>query len=178
MSRIFLLVFLFHIHLVNAQSIKEFGYYNKLPIKPERTISFNTDEGSYMSVDVSPDGKTLVFDLLGDLYSIPITGGKAFQLTEGVALNLRPIWSPDGSKIAYVSDNAGDFTINVLDTKTKSNYILAEKTVSYTKNKVWWPDGNFVAFDKSIYGLAGGELPRVSRGRFSSLISFREKGGK
>jgi hypothetical protein len=38
-----------------------------LPIKPTRTISFTTDEGSYMNVDVSPDGYAILFDLLGDV---------------------------------------------------------------------------------------------------------------
>jgi hypothetical protein len=41
-----------------------------LPIVPERTLQFSTDEGAWMSLDVSPDGRTIVFDLLGDLYSL------------------------------------------------------------------------------------------------------------
>src|SRR5580658_9827974 len=84
-------------------------YSQGLPIKPARTISFTTDEGSYMNVDVSPDGKTLVFDLLGDLYTVPSTGGKATQLTRGIALHLRPVWSPDGQQIAYIGDSSGAF---------------------------------------------------------------------
>ena len=75
-----------------------------LPITPSRTISFRTTEGSYMNVNVSPDGRSIVFDLLGDLYSIPEKGGNATQLTRGLALNMRPVWSPDGSRIAYLSD--------------------------------------------------------------------------
>ena len=53
-----------------------------------------------MNIDVSPDGKTLAFDLLGDLYTVPATGGVATQLTRGVAFHFRPVWSPDGRKIA------------------------------------------------------------------------------
>ena len=56
-----------------------------LPIQPARTLRFSTDEGTWMSVDVSPDGRTIVFDLLGDLYALPITGGKATRLTSGMA---------------------------------------------------------------------------------------------
>jgi Tol biopolymer transport system component len=73
-----------------------FLFSQGLPIKPTRTISFTTDEGSYMDVDISPDGKTIVVDLLGDLYTVPVTGGNATQLTRGMALHIRPVWSPDG----------------------------------------------------------------------------------
>src|SRR5580700_5337211 len=88
------------VHLFLEQTVMCFC--QELPIKPARTISFTTDEGSYMNVDVSPDGKTLVFDLLGDLYTIPSTGGEAKQLTHGIALHLWPFWSPDGKKMAYI----------------------------------------------------------------------------
>jgi Tol biopolymer transport system component len=73
-----------------------FCFSQGLPIKPTRTISFTTDEGTYMDVDISPDGKTIVFDLLGDIYTVPATGGKATQLTIGLAYNRCPVWSPDG----------------------------------------------------------------------------------
>ena len=43
-------------------------------------LSFNTSEGSWLSIDVTPEGDTLVFDLLGDLYSLPIEGGQACLL--------------------------------------------------------------------------------------------------
>jgi hypothetical protein len=59
--------------------------YSQLPIKPERTISFTTDEGSYMDVDVSPDGKLILFDLLGEMFVMPVKGGNARQLTRGLA---------------------------------------------------------------------------------------------
>jgi len=56
-----------------------------------------------MNVDVSPDGKTLLFDLLGDLYTVPSTGGNATQLTRGIALHLRPVWSPDGKGLPILA---------------------------------------------------------------------------
>src|SRR5881394_2342784 len=75
-----------------------------LPLKPTRTMTFTTRTGHWMSVDVSPDGRTLVFDLLGDLYTMPITGGKATALTRGMGFDAQPRFSPDGKKIVYVSD--------------------------------------------------------------------------
>ena len=65
------------------------------PIKVGRHIMFTTTEGSYMDVDVSRDGKMLLFTILGDIYMMPATGGKAVQVTEGLAINTRPVWAPD-----------------------------------------------------------------------------------
>jgi hypothetical protein len=47
-----------------------------LPLKTARKISFTTDEGTWISLDVSPDGSQIVFDLLGDLYLVPKSGGE------------------------------------------------------------------------------------------------------
>ena len=56
-----------------------------VPHAPHDTLRFETDRGTWMSVDVSPDGRTLVFDLLGDLYTLPVAGGRAKRLTSGLA---------------------------------------------------------------------------------------------
>jgi hypothetical protein len=68
----------------------------ELPLHPERTVAFETDEGTWMSLDVSPDGETLVFDLLGDLYLLGIGGGEARAITHGLAFDTQPVFSPDG----------------------------------------------------------------------------------
>src|SRR5262249_35359075 len=75
-----------------------------LPLKPGRKVEFTTDEGTWLSLDVSPDGKTIIFDLIGDLYTVPISGGETKKLTSGLAFNNQPSYSPDGKKIAYISD--------------------------------------------------------------------------
>src|SRR5690606_24554755 len=82
-----------------------------------RQIDFTTDEGTWMSVDVSPDGRWIVFDLLGHIYRVPMEGGEAEPLTQnsGVALNYHPAYSPDGQSIAFVSDRSGQLNLWVMD---------------------------------------------------------------
>jgi dipeptidyl aminopeptidase/acylaminoacyl peptidase len=78
-----------------------------LPLKTTRKVSFTTDEGTWMSIDMSPDGKQIVFDLLGDLNLIPSTGGDAKRLTSGPAWDCQPRFSPNGKQIAFISDRNG-----------------------------------------------------------------------
>src|SRR6185503_12402819 len=71
-------------------------------IAPTRNVTFETTQGTWMNVDVSPDGRTILFDLLGDIYTVPIAGGKATRLTSGLSYDIHAVYSPDGSKILYV----------------------------------------------------------------------------
>ncbi|HWB94089.1 MAG TPA: amidohydrolase family protein [Puia sp.] len=113
-----------------------------------------------MNIDVSPDGKTLAFDILGDLYTVPVSGGIATQLTRGVAFHFRPGWSPDGKKIACLSDISGDFHLDVMDLETNLHQELggADHTLYYGADALWTPDSRYIAIAGSIYALAGGKI--------------------
>ena len=65
--------------------------------------------------DISPDGKTIAFTYKGDIYTVPVQGGNARQLTSSSAFDTTPKWSPDGSKIAFASDREGSLDIFVMD---------------------------------------------------------------
>jgi Tol biopolymer transport system component len=78
-----------------------------LPLRPTRRIRFDTDEGTWMSVDLSHDGQRIVFDLLGDLYTLDAGGGRATAITRGLAFDAQPTYSPDGQWLAFVSDRSG-----------------------------------------------------------------------
>src|SRR5678815_3257709 len=91
----------------NDSSAKAAIKTNSLPLITTRTMRFTTDEGSWISLDIAPSGQTIVFDLLGDLYTIPIGGGKATRITSGPGWDQQPRFSPDGSQIVFVSDRNG-----------------------------------------------------------------------
>src|SRR5476651_1595011 len=85
------------------------------PPVQSKKISFTTDEGTWMDLDVSPDGKTIVFDLLGDIYTMPVTGGKATLIAGGRSWDVQPRFSPDGKLISYTSDKEGGDNIWVMN---------------------------------------------------------------
>jgi hypothetical protein len=99
---------------------------NPLPLEAARHARFTTTQGSWMSVDVSPDGGTIVFDLLGDLYTLPITGGAATRLTSGMAHDAQPRWSPDGKRIAYVSDRSGNDNVWIISADARDTLQLTK----------------------------------------------------
>ena len=86
-----------------------------LPLKVDRKFKLTTDEGTWISLDVSPDGKTIAFDLLGDIYTLPIEGGKATRITSGLAFDTHPKFSPDGKELLVVSDRSGGPNAWILD---------------------------------------------------------------
>jgi Tol biopolymer transport system component len=122
--------------------------FTSLPLKPERLVKFNTKEGTWMSVDVSPDGKTVAFDLMGDIYTMPITGGKATQITKGIAYETHPRFSPDGKKILFTSDRSGSDNIWYIDMEKQDTIQLTKDRVDEFPSAVWTPDGNYVIASK------------------------------
>ncbi len=117
---------------------------DELPLEPERKIAFTTDKGTWMSLDVSPDGKTIVFDLMGDIYSIPITGGRATTLTTGIQYDVHPRFSPDGKSLVFISDKSGSDNIWTVDLTTKkSKQITKEKKHNFFSAE-WTPDGEYI----------------------------------
>ena len=101
-------VFLLSCHGLFAQTAPGDGRAGyALPLETTRTVDFTTDEGTWLSLDVSPDGSQIVFDLMGDLYLLPMEGGDATRITKGPAWDNQPRFSPDGREIVFVSDRDG-----------------------------------------------------------------------
>ncbi|WP_026956325.1 amidohydrolase family protein [Algoriphagus vanfongensis] len=126
----------------------DYPKFKDLPLKPEREVKFTTQEGTWMSVDVSPDGQTIAFDLMGDIYTMPISGGKATPITTGMAYETHPRFSPDGEKILFTSDRAGSDNLWYID-------MVKKDTIQVTKDKngdvpgaAWTPDGDYIVVSK------------------------------
>ncbi len=121
----------------------------------------DTRTGTWMSVDVSPDGKQLVFDLLGDLYLLPVEGGEARALTSGAAWDEQPRWSPDGKRIAFTSDRAGGDNVWVVDRDGTDARQVTKETFRLLNSPEWTPDGQYVAARKhftSTRSAGAGEI--------------------
>ena len=130
---------------------------NTLPLKTTRIARFTTDEGSWLSLSVSPDGRTILFDLLGDFYTIPIGGGKATRIMGGNQLDVQPTYSPDGRRIAFVSDRSGSDQLWVANADGSNPLRLSNIPSGTLPYPVWTPDGEYILAGQRFYHLAGGE---------------------
>jgi Tol biopolymer transport system component len=115
-----------------------------LPLKPTRTLSFTTTSGNWMSSDVSKDGSTIAFDLLGDIYTMPFAGGKATPLTRGMAFDAQPRISPDGKKVVFVSDRTGGYNLFTISIDKKDTVQLTSGNTNTYESPIWTPDGKYI----------------------------------
>ncbi|HWT14189.1 MAG TPA: amidohydrolase family protein [Patescibacteria group bacterium] len=128
---------------------------------PVKQVTFTTDEGTWMDLDVSRDGKTLVFSLLGDLYTLPIEGGAAKRITSGPAWDVQPRFSPDGGEIAFTSDRAGGNNLWRAKRDGSGATQVTKEDFRLLNNPVWTPDGQYLVGRKhftSERSLGAGEL--------------------
>lgn len=100
-------------------------------------------------VKISPDGKEIAFTYKGDIYKVPVNGGSAVRLTTQPSYESNPVWSPDGSKIAFASDRNGGRDIFVMP----STGGVAKRLTSHSAQEVpqaFTPDGKNVVYSASI----------------------------
>ena len=131
------------------------------PPGPSFEVPIDTTEGTWMSLTVSPDDQEVVFDLLGDLYSVPIEGGTARALTSGIAWDMQPTFSPDGRSIAFTSDRAGGDNVWIVDRDGGEPRQVTEETFRLVNSPAWTPDGEYLAVRKhftATRSLGAGEI--------------------
>lgn len=131
------------------------------PPLPMRTVNINVDEGTWMDVDVSPDGRTIAFDLLGDIYTMPIGGGTPTRIAEGLPFEMQPQFSPDGKRIAFTSDRGGGDNIWVMNVDGSDKRPLTKEEFRLLNEPSWSPDGKFIAARKhftTARSLGTGEI--------------------
>ncbi len=126
-----------------------------------KEIEIDTREGTWMNLDVSPDGQHIVFDLLGDIYRIPMAGGEATALTQGIAWDMQPCYSPDGKSIAFTSDRGGGDNIWTIDADGQEPKAVSKEDFRLLNSPAWSPDGDYIAARKHFTGtrsLGSGEI--------------------
>jgi Tol biopolymer transport system component len=130
-----------------------------------------------MNVDVSPDGKSVAFDLLGDIYVMPISGGTPNRIAEGLAYETQPRFSADGKRIAFTSDRGGGDNIWVMNVDGSDKRQLTKEDFRLLNQASWSPNGQFIAAKKHfttqrslgtgevwLYHISGGSgVPLVKR---------------
>jgi Tol biopolymer transport system component len=129
-----------------------------LPLEPRRNIRFETDEATWMSVDLSPDGRTIIFDLLGDIYTVDAEGGEATVLFSGLPFESQPAWSPDGSLIAFVSDRDGAENLWIANADGSEPRKLSSETKGSLLSPEFSAAGDYVFVSKSTWGLRTYEI--------------------
>jgi Tol biopolymer transport system component/imidazolonepropionase-like amidohydrolase len=122
----------------------------ELPLKPESTIEFTTHEGTWMSLDVSKDGQTIVFDLLGDLYTLPIGGGEARRIFGDMSFESQPRFSPDGTRIVFLSDRGGAENVWIANADGSNPKALTTGRNQRFTSPSWSPDGNYVVVSRVV----------------------------
>ena len=119
-----------------------------LPLTPSKPLKFTTDEGTWLSLDVSPDGRSVVFEMLGDIYTIPIEGGKAARLTSGQPFDAQPHYSPDGKSIVFVSDRSQSDNLWIMNADGSNPRALTRENDQNFQSPTYTPDGKYVVASK------------------------------
>ncbi|RPD49069.1 amidohydrolase family protein [Paracnuella aquatica] len=145
--------------VAGAQGQKKWDVAN--PEGTYKNVSFTVNEGTWMNLDLAPDGKEIVFDLLGDIYTMPSTGGTAKVLRQGLPFEVQPRYSPDGKKILFTSDAGGGDNIWVMDRDGSNAKQITKETFRLLNNAAWSPDGQYIVARKhftSGRSLGAGEI--------------------
>ena len=138
-------------------------------------VTIDVTEGSWMNLDVSPDGKTIAFDLLGDIYTMSISGGIPKRIAEGLPYETQPRFSPDGKRSAFTSDRGGGDNIWIMNADGSDKRQVTKEDFRLLNQPSWSPDGRFIVAKKHFTtgrSLGTGEvwLYHVSGGNGVALV--------
>lgn len=126
-----------------------------------KEVPLSTNEGTWMNLDVSPDGTEIVFDLMGDIFVMPIAGGNAIGLRTGLPFEVQPRFSPDGKWISFTSDAGGGDNIWIMKRDGSEAKQVTKEDFRLLNNAVWSADGNYIIARKhftSTRSLGAGEM--------------------
>ena len=154
---------------------KEAKKKNALSLIPTRTMKFTTDEGTWISLDLSPDGRTIVFEILGDLYTIPVSGGAATRITSGLGFDMQPRFSPDGEEIVFISDRSGAENMWIANADGSDPRAVTKGKGKRYRSPGWTKDGKYILVSQAglkLYGKKGEGPLRVEGPRPAGASPF------
>lgn len=167
--------FILFIYSIGSAEEKADSLGNKLPLTPNRNIAFETSEGTWMSLDVSPGGRSIIFDLVGDIYTIPFRGGEATRVTSGISFDSQPVYSPDGEMIAFVSDRGGSENLWIADADGGNPKQLSKSNNGQYASPIFSNDGQYVivsqttwpqrTFEIWMYHIKGGSGIQITKSK-------------
>ena len=152
-------IFLFQCSFAQTKDSKKWDVNN--PPGKFTDFNFTTDEGTWMNLDVSPNGKTIAFDMMGDIYTIPISGGKAKTLKTGLSFDVQPRYSPDGKHILFTSDAGGGDNLWIMKSDGTDIKQITKEKFRLVNNGTWVDGSDYVIGRKhftSQRSLGAGEL--------------------
>lgn len=133
-----------------------------------RALRYTATEGTWISLDVAPDGRSMVFELLGDLYLMPIAGGKGTRLTSGSAFDSQPRFSPDGREVLFVSDRSGSDNLWLVDSSRRNLRALTTERGESFVSPVWAPGGRSIIVARST----ANDVPRRNHSLEYQLFEY------
>ncbi|WP_100658673.1 amidohydrolase family protein [Alteromonas flava] len=151
------------------------------PPFPLNTVSFETNETTWSSLDVTPDGEHFVFDMLGDIYIVSADGGEAKALTQDFAWNIHPAVSPDGKEVAFISDRDGLSNVWVMNIDGTNLRQVTKEKKNIIHSPAWSPDGQYIAATKGIMSsrsIPAGEIWLYHKSGGSGLAIKERVNGK
>lgn len=137
--------------------------------EPYKNVEFTVDEGTWISLDISPDGQTIVFDLLGDIYRMPAKGGVATLVHGGPAMQHSPQFNPDGTRIVYISDVDGGDNVWTSDPNGSRPTQVSFETSRAVVEPTWSADGQTIA--------AARHFDTADKLHSSELVTYPAGGG-
>ena len=143
-----------------------------------KEVPLSTDEGTWMNIDISPEGNEIIFDMLGDIYIIPMSGGDAKALRSGLAFEVQPRFSPDGKFISFTSDSGGGDNIWVMKRDGSDAHQVTNEDFRLLNNAVWSADGNYLIARKHFTAqrsLGAGEIWMYHKSGGSGLQLTKRK---
>lgn len=134
-----------------------------LPLVPTRSFEKTINSVTWMQLDLSPDGRTMLVDVLGDIYSLNVTGGVAKPILTGMAFERNPVFSPDGTRFAFISDRSGVTNLWVANADGSSpRQISRDKSLTLYSSPTWSPDGNDIFVSRAVHKVLAFELIKFS----------------